>query len=197
MAQTCPLRPDVNRQQPGPGLGPPHDVVTLVHIRSTVSAASASNSSSETSQARASSSEGSRASMVLFMALILSPANAIPASGSTHPQAGRAKMADLASAPIPKFASTRGTSDANFGIKRGTSNFMILVRFFEFEVPTRACRANDRNFKFTALVLRGQQSCLASRRVACAFVNPILWLLSFCARPLRRRQSTPRRSPSK
>jgi hypothetical protein len=32
------------------------------------------------------------------------------------------------SAPIPKFASTRGTSDANFGIKRGTSSFMILVR---------------------------------------------------------------------
>src|SRR5271165_5955100 len=55
-----------------------------------------------------------------------------------------------ASAPIPKFASPRGTSDANFGIKRGTSNFMIPVRF-EFEVPTRACRANNRNFKFTAL----------------------------------------------
>jgi hypothetical protein len=35
----------------------------------------------------------------------------------------------LPSAPIPKFAGTCGTSDANFGIKRGTSNFMILVRF--------------------------------------------------------------------
>jgi hypothetical protein len=39
------------------------------------------------------------------------------------------------SAPIPKFASTRGTSDANFGIKRGTSNFMILVRFLNLKFP--------------------------------------------------------------
>ena len=40
---------------------------------------------------------------------------------------------ERSSAPIPKFASTRGTSDANFGIKRGTSNFMILVRFLNLK----------------------------------------------------------------
>jgi hypothetical protein len=37
-------------------------------------------------------------------------------------------LQQLNSVPIPKFASTRGTSDANFGIK-GTSNIMIPVRF--------------------------------------------------------------------
>jgi hypothetical protein len=42
-------------------------------------------------------------------------------------------LACASSAPIPKFASTRGTSDANFGIKRGTSNVMILVRFLNLK----------------------------------------------------------------
>ncbi len=36
-------------------------------------------------------------------------------------------------APIPKSASACGTSDANFEIKRGTSNFMILVRFLNLK----------------------------------------------------------------
>jgi hypothetical protein len=39
----------------------------------------------------------------------------------------------LPSAPIPKFANTCGTSDANFGIERGTSSFMILVRFLNLK----------------------------------------------------------------
>jgi hypothetical protein len=57
-------------------------------------------------------------------------------------------------APIPKFASTRGTSDANFGIKRGTSNFMILVRFLNLKFLHELAAPNDRNFKFTALDCR-------------------------------------------
>jgi hypothetical protein len=32
-----------------------------------------------------------------------------------------------ASVPIPKFARPCGTSDANFGIKRDTSNYEFLV----------------------------------------------------------------------
>src|SRR5271166_3551315 len=56
-----------------------------------------------------------------------------------------------ASAPIPKFASLAAHSDANFGIKRGTSNFMILVRVLNLKFLHEAFRTNDRNFKFTAL----------------------------------------------
>jgi hypothetical protein len=52
--------------------------------------------------------------------------------------------------PIPKFASTRGASDANFGIK-GTPAALGFWCGFEFEVPKRACSQNDRNFKLTAL----------------------------------------------
>jgi hypothetical protein len=56
------------------------------------------------------------------------------------------------SVPIPKFASACGTSSANFGIK-GTLATFDSSAVFEFEVPTRACSNNDRNFKFTALVV--------------------------------------------
>ena len=60
-------------------------------------------------------------------------------------------ITEASSAPIPKFASACGTSGANFGIKRDTSNFLILVRFLNLKF-LRACSNNDRNFKFTALV---------------------------------------------
>ena len=56
----------------------------------------------------------------------------------------------LPSAPIPKFASSRGTSDANFGIKRGTSNFMILVRVLNLKFLHELAAQMIRNFKFTA-----------------------------------------------
>src|SRR4029079_4124062 len=54
------------------------------------------------------------------------------------------------SVPIPKFASTRRTSDANFGIKGTLATFWLYCGF-EFEVPNRACIQNDRNVEFTAL----------------------------------------------
>src|SRR5262249_8737418 len=43
-------------------------------------------------------------------------------------------------------------SHANFGIIRSTSKFMILVRFYGFEVPTELAASSDGNFKSTALV---------------------------------------------
>src|SRR5271166_4908594 len=55
----------------------------------------------------------------------------------------------LARGPIPKFASTRSASDANFGSKRGTRNFMILVRVLNLKFVLEL--AAQRNFKFTAL----------------------------------------------
>src|SRR3974390_3071661 len=64
--------------QPGPGVGPPHDVVLLVQIRIAGSAATASSSSSDMSQAKAASSVQSRSSMVSFMASILSRPPAPP-----------------------------------------------------------------------------------------------------------------------
>jgi hypothetical protein len=38
-----------------------------------------------------------------------------------------------ASSPIPKFASTCGPSDANFGIKGDTSKVIVVVRFLDLK----------------------------------------------------------------
>ena len=38
-------------------------------------------------------------------------------AGATTPEVALGKARTAASVPIPKFVSTRGTSDANFGIK--------------------------------------------------------------------------------
>ena len=46
----------------------------------------------------------------------------------------------LASARLPKLASARGKLGCELRNQRGTSNSMILVRFFEFEAPKRICR---------------------------------------------------------
>jgi len=44
------------------------------------------------------------------------------------------------SAPIPKFASHRGTSVCELRNQRCTSNILIPSAAFEFEVPKRVCR---------------------------------------------------------
>ena len=62
-------------------------------------------------------------------------------------------VAGTPSVPIPKFASLRGNSFANFGIK-GTLAIYDSSAVFGFEVPTRTRGYDDRNFKSTALALR-------------------------------------------
>jgi hypothetical protein len=52
--------------------------------------------------------------------------------------------------PIPKFATTCGSLDANFGIEGDISNSMIQCGL-GFEVPMTNFRNTDRNFKSTAL----------------------------------------------
>jgi hypothetical protein len=79
--------------QPGPGLGPPHDVVLLVQTRIAGSAATASSSSSDMSPPKAASSVQSRSSMVSFMASILVARQRHCSKDITYPQAARAEMA--------------------------------------------------------------------------------------------------------
>jgi len=56
-----------------------------------------------------------------------------------------------ASAPLPKFVIHCGTSDTNFGSKRGTSKHMILVPLFDLKFLKSVCRSRCRNFKSAAL----------------------------------------------
>ena len=72
-----------------------------------------------------------------------------PAVGRGHAAAGLRLV--LTSVPIPKFARFRARSDANFGIRRDTSNVTTCSAGFGFEVPKRTRRKTDRNFKSTAL----------------------------------------------
>src|SRR5258705_7024870 len=58
---------------------------------------------------------------------------------------------EVASAPIPKFASHCGTSVCELRNQRCTSNLLIPSAAFEFEVPKCVCGEWDRNFKFAAL----------------------------------------------
>jgi hypothetical protein len=49
----------------------------------------------------------------------------------------RGKVHHSTSVPIPKFATVRGTLRSELQKSKDTSNSMILVRLFEFEVPKR------------------------------------------------------------
>src|SRR6516165_83494 len=66
------------------------------------------------------------------------------------PRRARRRLRRAPSVPIPKFASACGISGANFGIKRDTSTFLILVRVLNLKFLHERAGNNDRNFKFTA-----------------------------------------------
>ena len=53
---------------------------------------------------------------------------------------GRRSLARITSVPIPKFAGISGSRACELWNQRDTRKSIVLVRFFGFEVPTRACR---------------------------------------------------------
>src|SRR5882724_13612586 len=69
---------------------------------------------------------------------------------------GRAILREISpssSVANPKFAIPRGNSESEFRIQSHTSNLLILV-WFEFEVPKRGCHENLGNFKSTTRAFR-------------------------------------------